>query len=259
MTRSTLMASTAIGLLLCMAPANAQPQQKEERAAPAQPGTAQKEPQSEPKQKAEPKGKGSAQGDMKEQPGKGTAQAKPNDSKGAAEKALESKATKGTAEKAPEPKDKATKGTAEKAPAPQDKGTKGAASEPGKSGTGNRVQLTEEKRTTVGQTFAKDANLNRAANVNVSINIGTRLPNSVRLVAVPASILAIIPEYRSYRYVVVNDQICIVEPNSYEIVEIIPVSGQTAARGGPPVTLVLSDDERTLIGRSIRETAARWA
>jgi hypothetical protein len=78
-------------------------------------------------------------------------------------------------------------------------------------------------------------------------------------VAVPASILAIIPEYRSYRYVVVNDQICIVEPNSYEIVEIIPVSGQTAARGGPPVTLVLSDDERTLIGRSIRETAARWA
>ena len=29
-----------------------------------------------------------------------------------------------------------------------------------------------------------------------------------------------------------NDQICIVEPNSYEIVEIIPVSGQTAARSG---------------------------
>jgi len=272
MTKSALLASTAIGLLLSIAPASAQMQQKgsEEKAAPQQgPAAGQKE--QGPAEKAEPKGKGAAQGDMKEQPGKGTAQTAPKDGKGAAEKSAEpkdkgtkgtaeknaepkDKAIKGAAEKNAEPKDKAQKGTAEKAPEPKDKASKGAGAEPkDKAGSANRVQLTEEKRTNVGQTFAKDTNLNRATNVNISINIGTRLPQSVRLVAVPASIIAIVPEYRSYRYVVVNDQVCIVEPNSYEIVEIIPVSGQTAARGGQgqAATLVLSEDERAIILREI--------
>ena len=93
MTKSALMASTAVGLLLCIAPANAQTRGGDEKAAPSQqrePGAAQKESpvqQGEPKQKAEPKGK-AAQGDMKEQPGKGATQTKPSDGKGAAEKAV---------------------------------------------------------------------------------------------------------------------------------------------------------------------------
>jgi len=255
MNKSALLASTAIGLLLCIAPANAQMQQKgsDEKAAPQQGPAAGQKGESPAEKKAEPKGKGAAQGEMKEQPGKGTAQTVPKDGKGAGEKAAEpkDKATKGTAEKGAEPKDKATKGTAEKTLEPKDKATKGAGAEPkDRAGSANRVQLTEEKRANVGQTFAKDANLNRA-NVNISINVGTRLPQSVRLVALPASIIVIVPEYRSYRYVVVNDQVCIVEPNSYEIVEIIPVSGQTAARGGPSATLALSEDERAIILREI--------
>jgi hypothetical protein len=256
MNKSALMASTAVGLLLCIAPANAQIK-GDEKAAPAQqrePGAAQKETpaqQGEPKQKAEPKSKG-AQGEMKEQPGKGTAQTKPNDGKGTAEKAAEpkDKATKGTAEKAAEPKDKATKGTAEKAPAPQDKTTKGAASEPNKAGNGTRVQLTEEKRTNVSQTILKDRNVNRATNITVSINVGTRLPRSVHLVGLPVSVIEIVPEYRSYSYFVKDDQICIVDPSSYEIVEIIPASGQVATRSGP-ATLVLTDDERSILLREV--------
>jgi hypothetical protein len=268
MTKSTLMASTAIGLLLCIAPANAQTKGGEEKAAPSQrePGATQKESpaqQSEPKQKAEPKSKG-AQDDMKEQRGRGTAQTKPTDGKGTAEKSAEpkdkgttektpepkDKAAKGTAETAPAPKDKATKGTAEKAPAPQDKGTKGAASEPNRSGNGGRVQLTEEKRTNVSQTILKDRNVNRATNITVSINVGTRLPRSVRLVGLPASVIEIVPEYRSYSYVVNDDQICIVDPNSYEIVDIIPVSGQVATRSGR-AALVLTDEERSIILREV--------
>ena len=259
MNKSALLASTAIGLLLSIAPASAQTQQKgtDEKATPQQ-GPASGPQQGPAEKKAEPKGKGAAQGDMKEQPGKGTAQTAPKDGKGTAEKSAEpkDKATKGTAEKSAEPKDKPTKGTAEKSAEPKDKSSKGTAEKAteqpkDKAGSASRVQLTEEKRTNVGQSFAKDANLNRATNVNILINIGTRLPRSVRLVAVPATIISIVPEYRSYRYVVVNDQICIVEPNSYEIVEIIPVSGQTAARSGSGTTLVLSEDERAIILREI--------
>ena len=242
MNKSALLASTAIGLLLSIVPANAQMQQKgqEEKAAPQQgPAAGQSKEQSPSEKKAEPKGKGAAQGEMKEQPGKGTAQTAPKEGKG-------------TAEKGVEPKEKATKGTAEKSTEPKDKASKGAGAEPKeKAASASRVQLTEEKRTNVGQTFAKDGNLNRATNVNISINVGTRLPKSVRLVAVPASIIGIVPQYRSYRYVVVNDQVCIVEPNSYEIIEIIPVSGQTAARSGSGATLVLSEDERAIILREV--------
>jgi hypothetical protein len=272
MTKSALMASTAVGLLLCIAPANAQTKGGDEKAAPSQqrePNAAQKETpaqQGESKQKAEPKSKG-AQGEMKEQPGKGTAQTKPNEGKGTAEKATEpkDKATKGTAEKAPEPKDKATKGTAEKSPEPkdkgskgtaekapasQDKGTKGAASDPNKAGSGNRVRLTEEKRTNVSQTILKDRNVNRATNINVSINVGTRLPRSVHLVGLPASVIEIVPEYRSYSYFVKDDQICIVDPSSYEIVEIIPASGQVATRSGR-AALTLSEEERSIVLREV--------
>jgi hypothetical protein len=256
MNKSALLASTGIGLLLCIAPANAQMQQKgsEEKAAPQQvPATGQQKERAPAEKKAEPNGKGAAQGDIKEQPGKGTAQTAPKEGKGTAEKAAEpkDKTSKGTAEKGAEPKDKASKGNAEKAPEPKDKATKGAGAEPkDKAGSANRVQLTEEKRTNLGQTLAKESNLNRANNISVSVNIGTRLPNSVHLVALPAAIIAIVPEYRTYRYVVVNDQICIVEPNSYEIVEVIPVSGQTAARSGP-ATLVLTEEERAVILREV--------
>jgi uncharacterized protein DUF1236 len=257
MNKSALMASTAVGLLLCIAPANAQTKGGDEKAAPSQqrePGAAQKESpaqQGEPKQKAEPRSKG-AQGETKEQPGKGAAQTKPNDGKGTAEKAAEPKdrATKGTAEKSAEPKDNGSKGTAEKPPAPQDKVTKGAASEPNKAGSGNRVQLTEEKRTNVSQTILKDRNVNRATNISVSINVGTLLPRSVHLVGLPASVIEIVPEYRSYSYFVKDDQICIVDPSSYEIVEIIPASGQVATRSGP-AALTLSDEERSIVLREV--------
>jgi hypothetical protein len=246
MNKSVLLASTALGLVLCIASVNAQQKGPEEKAAPQQ------KEQGQSGGNAEPSGKGAAQGETKEQPGKGAAE-KGKQSRGTAEKAEpKGKDTKGTAEKA-EPKDKSTtKGSAEKAPQPQDKATRGAGAEPkNKSGSANRVQLTEEKRTNVGQTLGKETNLNRATNVNVTVNIGTRLPRSVRLVALPASIIAIVPEYRTYRYVVINDQVCIVEPSTFEIVEVIPVSGQTASRSGRAERLVLTEEERTIILREV--------
>ena len=53
------------------------------------------------------------------------------------------------------------------------------------------------------------------------------------------------------QYVVINDQVYIVEPNTFEIVEVIPVSGQTASRSGQAVRLVLTDEEKTIILREV--------
>jgi hypothetical protein len=109
---------------------------------------------------------------------------------------------------------------------------------------------TEEKRTNVSQTILKDQNVNRATNINLSISVGTRLPRSVHLVALPAAVIEIVPEYRRYSYFVKDEQIYIVDPDTYEIVEIIPASGQVAARSGP-ATLVLTDEERAIVLREV--------
>jgi len=276
----TALASLTAALMLSAAPAIAQMQQQQKnpdgggspqmQGAPSgqsEPGGADK---AEPKAKAgkdtvqgkEPAGKGTAQSEPKGKDTKGTAnqgiepkakapkgtaeksaETKEKATKGTAEKAAEpkEKATKSTAEKAPEPKDKAAKGAAEKAPEPKDKATKGTA----EKGSAGRVQTSEQQKSNIGQTLSKEKSLNRVTNINVSINIGTRIPRSVRLVALPATVIAIVPAYRSYHYFVMGDQLCIVDPASYEIVEIIVVSDQTASRG--PAVIVLTDTERALL------------
>ena len=115
------------------------------------------------------------------------------------------------------------------------------------------MQITEEKRTNIHQTILKERNVNRVTNVNFSINLGTRVPRSVRLEVLPVTVIQIVPEYRSYRYFVVDDQICIVEPSTYEIVEVIRVSDRTTTRDGRggSARLVLNEDEKSILLREI--------
>jgi hypothetical protein len=249
-TKSVLLTSTAVALFLGLAPASAQMQQKEEKSS----GPSQMQERSQQdkgaSQRQEPQGKTSKESAEKK--------AEPKEkAKGYAQKDTEpkEKSTKGSAERS-EPKDKASKGTAEKST----KGTAGRdapavdkAAGTERTGAAQRVQITEEKRTNIHQTILKERNVNRVTNVNFSINIGTRVPRSVRLVVLPASVITIVPEYRSYRYFVADDQICIVEPSTYEIVEVIRVSDRTASRDnrGGSARLVLTEEEKAILLREV--------
>ena len=64
----------------------------------------------------------------------------------------------------------------------------------------------------------------KSANVNISVNVGVAVPRTVELYAIPADIVVIVPTYRRYRYFVVGDRVCIVDPATYEIVEIIIIA-----------------------------------
>lgn len=275
MTKSGLLTSTAVALFLGAAAADAQLQQKDEKSAPSQMQQEKGEPEKGTPQKGqsqEQKGKVSRDSvdkgaDPKNKATKGSeraAEPKEKFTKGAAERTEpKDKASKGTAEKSTEQKDGTTKGTAEKSTEPKDKATKGSAGRDApaqdkaagseRTGSAQRVQITEQKRATIHQTILKERNVNRATNLNVSINVGTRVPRSVRLEVLPVTVIQIVPEYRSYRYFVVDDQICIVEPSSYEIVEVIRVSDRTAARdmGGGSARLVLTEDEIAIILREV--------
>jgi len=188
--------------------------------------------------------KGTAQTEPKEQGTKGSAQTEPRQqgTKGSAQtEPREQGRTKGSAQT--EPGEQGTKGSARTQPTNQT--AKGGS----KEGSAGRVQLSEQQRTNVHDTILKERNVNRLDRVNFSINVGTRVPRSVRLVALPAAVFSLVPQYRSYRYFVANDEICIVDPNTYEIVDVVSTGTQTA-RGQEPrgmAQLTLTQEEKRII------------
>lgn len=255
-----LLGGTALALVMCGTVASAQMQEKgtEEKASPpaqkqgtgkqgtgaASNGQTEKGAQkTEPRSKSEfgEKGtKGAERDQGKEQGTKGSARTQPNDqaTKGAQTQPRET-GRKGSAQT--EPKEQKKEGSARTQPT--DQNTKGAS----KEGSAGRVQLSEQQRTNVHATILKEPNVNRISQVNFSINVGTRVPRSVRLAPLPASVVSLVREYRNYRYFVANDEICIVDPNSYEIIEVIPASTRTARGEGRMARLSLTEQEKRII------------
>jgi Protein of unknown function (DUF1236) len=101
-----------------------------------------------------------------------------------------------------------------------------------------RQKLSVEQRTRLRGAF----NINRGphiTNVRFATRVGTRIPRSVRLLAVPAAVFAVFPYYRDYQYVTVDDTICIVDPATYEIVDVID-DGPYAPPANRPLNAQLS-------------------
>ena len=112
-----------------------------------------------------------------------------------------------------------------------------------------RARLSRDQHIRLRQAFT--INRDRISRVQFTRRVGTRIPRSVRLFAVPAAVLAIFPYYRDYRYVVEEDTICIVDPDTYEIVDVLD-EGTYAPSSRPQVAeLTLTDRERGLVLDSI--------
>ena len=63
----------------------------------------------------------------------------------------------------------------------------------------------------------------RVSDVNFSLNVGTVVPRTVRIVEVPPTLVRIYPQWRGHMYFVVGDQIIIVERSTLRIVAVITV------------------------------------
>jgi hypothetical protein len=72
-------------------------------------------------------------------------------------------------------------------------------------------------------------NVQPLTNVNFSLSVGTAVPRDVRLQPLPADVVEVVPQYRGYNFVLVRDEIVIVEPSSYKIVAVLPYSGRSTA------------------------------
>jgi opacity protein-like surface antigen len=99
-----------------------------------------------------------------------------------------------------------------------------------KSESNNRVQVSEQQRTTVRERLLKEGKVSRAK-INISVNVGATVPRSVHLYPLSTAIIGLAPAYRGYDYVVLEDEtIVIVNPRTYVIVDVLPASSQTAQR-----------------------------
>jgi hypothetical protein len=66
-------------------------------------------------------------------------------------------------------------------------------------------------------------NLQRVNHADFALSAGTRVPNTVRLYDVPATIVDILPQYSGFEYVVVRDELVIIDPETLVIVAVLPV------------------------------------
>ena len=57
--------------------------------------------------------------------------------------------------------------------------------------------------------------------LTVSVSVGTRLPESVRLYPLPAQVIVVYPEWRGLEYILVGNQIAVIDPRTHEIVAIL--------------------------------------
>ncbi len=89
----------------------------------------------------------------------------------------------------------------------------------GQAGAG--AKLTTEQRTKITSVI-RNEHVAPMNNVNFSISVGTRVPREgVTLHRLPSEVVSVYPEWRSYEYILVHDQIVVIDPGTYEIVAVL--------------------------------------
>ena len=58
--------------------------------------------------------------------------------------------------------------------------------------------------------------------MDFALRRGVRVPHSVELFDLPADVVTLVPWFRHYKYVLVGEEIVIIDPVTYEIVDVIP-------------------------------------
>ena len=86
-------------------------------------------------------------------------------------------------------------------------------------GAAGSAKLTTEQRTKISSVIKSQKV--ESVRLNVSVSVGTRIPADVRLHPLPQEVIVIYPAWRGYDYILVGDQIVIINPRTHEIVAIV--------------------------------------
>jgi hypothetical protein len=117
------------------------------------------------------------------------------------------------------------------------------------AGRASERQVTEQQRTRIS-TSIRQANVQPVRHVNFSVSVGAVVPTSVRFYPVTPAIVEIYPEYRGYEFVLVEEEIVIVEPRSRKIVTVIDAGGSGRAATRTRGKLSLTEKQREVVRRA---------
>jgi hypothetical protein len=115
------------------------------------------------------------------------------------------------------------------------------------------ASLNETQRTRVSESIGR-LNVAPLNNVNFSLSVGTVVPRDVRFQPLPADIVEVMPQYRGYNFFVVRDEIVIIEPTTYKIVDVLPRTGRSTAAAPAPHRTTFSDRDREVIRKHARSS-----
>jgi hypothetical protein len=86
--------------------------------------------------------------------------------------------------------------------------------------SGAPAALSTEQHAKIRDTL-QGGDAKRLANVPFSIKVGEAIPGTVHLYVLPVSVMEYAPQYRGYEYILVGDEILIVDPRTLQIVAVI--------------------------------------
>jgi Protein of unknown function (DUF1236) len=95
-------------------------------------------------------------------------------------------------------------------------------SQTGQAQTSQQSNVSVDKQVRISETLTRERLAAPQRNLNVSIRVGERIPQRVRVHRLPDTIVAIEPQYRGYDYFTTEEEIVIVEPRTHRIVSQIP-------------------------------------
>jgi hypothetical protein len=91
----------------------------------------------------------------------------------------------------------------------------------GAAGTRSAVSLSTEQRTKIRTVIKEKVHAQPLTKVNFNISVGTKVPRTVHFYPLPAEVVEIHPAWRGYDFVLVEEQIVVIDPRTFEIVAII--------------------------------------
>lgn len=90
----------------------------------------------------------------------------------------------------------------------------------GQGAASTSSNLTTQQRTKISTTI-KQQNVKPVTKVNFSIAIGTTVPRDMTLHALPTTVIEVYPAWRGYQYILVEDEILVIDPATFRIVAIL--------------------------------------
>jgi hypothetical protein len=86
------------------------------------------------------------------------------------------------------------------------------------------VQISQTQRVRIREAFRHHrGHFHRVARIGFPIFVGASVPSDYSFYDMPDDFVEYAPEYEGYKYIVVGDEILIIDPRTWEIVAIIPV------------------------------------